>query len=548
MMIKRIFSLLLLLIPLNVSAASLAFQKSNLTLEEGSTGSITLTITDIGDVAVNASNGNLSISNPSCITVTKYDGLNGTTATSSKFMGSYLGGLTSKTEIVKISFKANDSVCSTNISAYGAKITFMDGTSVKDVGCSATINVVAPKSSNNNLSSLSISNANINFSSNVTSYNVSVGANVDSVTISGNVEDSKASLKGTGDKKLNFGKNTFSIIVTAENGSTKTYTVNVNREDNRSDDATLKSLTIENAKLNPGFSSNVTKYNVSVEYAISKLKIVAIANDDKAKVDINNVELKAEETTAINIVVHSERGNTKTYTINATRGKDPNKVLSTNNNLEYIKPSYGDLSPIFNPEQLNYVLYVPYEIDNVSFSLAVEDKKYATIKEDLPKNFVENSYNIYKYTVTAEDSSTKTYTINVFRGKNVNQEDYKVNLNIKSIDILKGKIDKNFDSNITYYYYKGDFEFNYELEDKNAISKIYNEKDKKYVVVEDNVGNIKVYSFIKQKANIYLYILIIVCFIVVCYFGYKFYKSKKSTLNKEIKSKKASKNDNKNKS
>ena len=91
----------------------------------------------------------------------------------------------------------------------------------------------ATKSANNDLSSLSISGYEINpkFNKNTTSYSVSVPNEIREIDVNATVTDSKAKLNGTGNIKLSEGNNKVNIVVTAENGNTKTYTVNVNVED-----------------------------------------------------------------------------------------------------------------------------------------------------------------------------------------------------------------------------------------------------------------------------------------------------------------------------
>lgn len=88
----------------------------------------------------------------------------------------------------------------------------------------------ASYSKNNNLKSLSVSGYNISpsFKPSVTEYKVDVNSNTEQVTINASKEDSKASVSGTGTHAVSEGENKFNITVTAENGSTKTYTVIVN--------------------------------------------------------------------------------------------------------------------------------------------------------------------------------------------------------------------------------------------------------------------------------------------------------------------------------
>ena len=62
-------------------------------------------------------------------------------------------------------------------------------------------------------------------------YSVSVGSNVEKITIGAVAEDKYASFVGAGEKSVTEGDNKFEIKVTAENGSSKTYTVTVKVED-----------------------------------------------------------------------------------------------------------------------------------------------------------------------------------------------------------------------------------------------------------------------------------------------------------------------------
>ena len=92
-----------------------------------------------------------------------------------------------------------------------------------------TNNNTTKKSNDNKLSSLSVSTGTLSpaFKADTLEYNVDVAGTVEKITLSAKANDSKAKVSGTGEKKLSVGKNTFEIKCTAENGSVKTYTVNV---------------------------------------------------------------------------------------------------------------------------------------------------------------------------------------------------------------------------------------------------------------------------------------------------------------------------------
>ncbi len=81
---------------------------------------------------------------------------------------------------------------------------------------------------NNWLESLTIDGYDIDFDSGKTSgYKITVPKTVDSVKISATTINSKATVKGTGTVNLNGGSNLIDIVVTAENGNKRTYTVEV---------------------------------------------------------------------------------------------------------------------------------------------------------------------------------------------------------------------------------------------------------------------------------------------------------------------------------
>lgn len=101
-------------------------------------------------------------------------------------------------------------------------------------GAAATITVKdATLSGNSNLKSLYLSSGTLSpaFSASITSYNVSVKNSVTECRISATAADSAAKVEVTGSATLKIGKNTRSVIVTAPNGTQKTYTINITRSE-----------------------------------------------------------------------------------------------------------------------------------------------------------------------------------------------------------------------------------------------------------------------------------------------------------------------------
>lgn len=86
---------------------------------------------------------------------------------------------------------------------------------------------------------------------------------------------------------------------------------------------------------------------------------------------------------------------------------------SSNANLASIKLSSGSLSPAFNPNTTNYDVTVKYGVDSITITGAVADGKATYIGGGTFA--LEVGDNKRTLTVTAEDNTKKSYTINIKR-------------------------------------------------------------------------------------------------------------------------------------
>ncbi len=88
------------------------------------------------------------------------------------------------------------------------------------------------ESDNNNLESLSISGYELTpkFSADVKEYSLTITEDVEKLDITAEPEDENAEVKIEGNENLLIGENTIKIIVTAEDGTERTYTLNVTKE------------------------------------------------------------------------------------------------------------------------------------------------------------------------------------------------------------------------------------------------------------------------------------------------------------------------------
>lgn len=175
-------------------------------------------------------------------------------------------------------------------------------------------------------------------------------------------------------------------------------------------DNNLASLTVSNATISPAFSAGTTNYTASVPFEISKLNVSATAADGKAKVSINSPTLTSNGTTKVTVTVTAENGAKKTYTISVKRAQDPNYKASGNNNLSAITVEGFLLSPGFNADTTQYVIWLPYETTSVKISGSAADSKASVVVVG-GDTLVAGQDNPIKVICTAENGGKKEYTI-----------------------------------------------------------------------------------------------------------------------------------------
>ena len=140
---------------------------------------------------------------------------------------------------------------------------------------------------NNWLKELKINDYSFGFDAGKTSgYSIEVGGTVSSVNISATTVNSKAKVEGAGTVELKEGNNTINIVVTAENGDKRTYTVNITR--NVQDRIPLKSISLNKTSLTM-FNGDTTTLSVSynpstttddktIKWSTSNSKVATVSN------------------------------------------------------------------------------------------------------------------------------------------------------------------------------------------------------------------------------------------------------------------------------
>lgn len=181
-----------------------------------------------------------------------------------------------------------------------------------------------------------------------------------------------------------------------------------------SDNCTLGTLSVSNATIAPAFSPDTTHYTASVPFSTSSLVFRATAADSKAKVAISNPDLIPGASTLISITVTAENGNTREYTILVDRAQDPNYVKSSNADLNDLYVDNFPISPAFSADLTRYYVWLPYEQSAIAATATPADGR-ASVEIGTVPALIPGQATELPVTVTAEDGTTKVYTLCVFR-------------------------------------------------------------------------------------------------------------------------------------
>ena len=221
---------------------------------------------------------------------------------------------------------------------------------------SSTSASVTPKSSDSTLSNLvsSASTLSPGFTSGNQTYTLVVTNSTSSITLTPTTTDAGATVKiggisvtsgtASGSISLNVGTTVISVVVTAENGTTRTYSVTVSRPSN---DATLTSLVASTGALNATFDPTVISYTQSVANSVSAMTVTAVVHETNAAIKVNGVATSSGATSAsislaigsntLQVEVTAQDGTKITYTIVVTRAHADQAMLT----ISTLAATYG---------------------------------------------------------------------------------------------------------------------------------------------------------------------------------------------------------------
>ncbi|MDO3411139.1 cadherin-like beta sandwich domain-containing protein [Saccharibacillus sp. CPCC 101409] len=366
-------------------------------------------------------------------------------------------------------------------------VTAQDGTTKTTY--TITVNRAAPASSDTKLSGLAVDQGSLSpaFASETTSYWVNVDNSVTDINVTPTVNQSGATVtvkgaaaaSGSAQKvSLTVGNTSIPIVVTAEDGSKRTYTLNVNRA--FSANADLSALSASTGTLFPPFASNKTSYTINVPNSVDSIAFTPTAADSSATITVNgrdttsgnssaNIQLTVGVTTIQIKVTAQDQTTTKSYAVNVVRPQSSNADLSS------LTVSSGTLSPKFASGTTSYTVDVPNTTTGITVTPTAAEAN-ATVKVNgTPVTSGSASgpiplaagANTVEVVVTAQNNTTKTYILTV------NQVSPSSNANLNGLTISKGALSPSFDKATTSYtatvdYTAGSIDITPTVSDPNA--------------------------------------------------------------------------------
>lgn len=259
------------------------------------------------------------------------------------------------------------------------------------------------------------------FNTNKTNYTIRVDNTVDTVMINAStLVGAGATISGAGELTLSSDQTVHQVVVTAENGQVKTYTIEITRQNDIND--------IDNIELNDSihipFDPPQENYDLgSVAFSVDTLTYHVTLADNSATLYVNgnpvsrtgSIELTQGENTVTFYAV-SEYGTKGTeYTYVIIRDEASNDATLTDLEVIYQEENLlvGDLA--FDPDRLVYEFRVDRSVDEVRIN-ASRTGKNITVSGDTGRQPLSNGEQSFRITVTAEDGETQqTYLIKITR-------------------------------------------------------------------------------------------------------------------------------------
>jgi hypothetical protein len=275
------------------------------------------------------------------------------------------------------------------------------------------------------------------FNANTLNYFVNVDSTVANVAVRPTLQDTNASITVNGQRAssgqarsiplLGAGSSTpITIIVTAPNGTQKTYTVAVQRAP-VGGNTNLQSLTVSPGTFFPPLNASTTSDFVNVDSHGANVIVTAQPQDSGTTVSINGQTTRTlsvslgtvGSSTTILIEVTAPNGSQQTYTVLVNRTVTS---LSGNNNLSTLDLSAEALPSVFDAANTSYDVAATNTIADTTVTATVADPTATLMINNSPATSGVPSVRIplapgattsIPIVVTAENGAPKTYTVNI---------------------------------------------------------------------------------------------------------------------------------------
>ena len=328
----------------------------------------------------------------------------------------------------------------------------------------------ANKSSNNYLKNISTSLGTLSpaFNRSQTSYILSFPYDFDyktleKISINAVKEDTKEKIEGTGVKAVKVGTNVYNLVVTAENGETRTYAIKLIKpeisEDKNMRLATLKLTYIDESgksvelPLDKTFNAETFEYSLNVESIVKSIKIDTTLPDgsEGIKVSVSGNEDLQDGENVITIILVNEHDDTENpkktiYTIKV------NKAAAVTAETAIMQPAEKTPEKKVNFKLIiGIILGIILLLIIILIILLIVSKKQSKDNEPDDYGFIaeddENDENNEDYEDDNEDDYDMNYT------ENSNQESFDTGYIpdegfVKNEDIEKAKILGGYESKI----------------------------------------------------------------------------------------------------
>ena len=284
------------------------------------------------------------------------------------------------------------------------------------------------KDGDTSLKSLDVSGYTLTptFNPNTKSYSMNVGNNITALKVNATANSAKSTVSVRGNSNFQVGMNTIYITVTAENGSTATYTVNVKRAGDGTETAQkstnnyLSNILVGNGELSPEFNKETQTYSIKVDKDVTSLDLKAFAEDSKATVEVlGNTDFQVGANT-VTVKVTAEDGSVRMHTLNVNKVDQEAKNKLQN----IIIRGQTSLNPKFDPDTTYYDAEVSGGTKSINIT-GITDNPNAKIEyivngetQENGKLKLQEGYNLVAVKVTDENGLTRYYYINVYRADN----------------------------------------------------------------------------------------------------------------------------------